>query len=101
MCIRDSIYSISTTISSNEFSHLDIPISFVNFDTLSRENKYFAKKDQCGVHLSSLIIKNNKAILSCGVVYSPRAGEGFLLFLKRNPLNKQWEIIKKEISFII
>ena len=89
------------TVSSIELSHLDIPITFENFDTLSRENKYFARKDHCGIHLSSLLIKDDKAILSYGILYSPRAGEGFLLFLKFDPIDKQWRIVKKKSLYII
>ena len=88
-------------ISSTEFNFLDIPISFENFDTLSREDKFFTRKNQCGIRLTPPIIKNNKAILKYSLLYTPKSGEGFLLFLSYDRVKEKWIIFKEKSLFII
>jgi len=84
-------------ISEEDFLSVDIPISFQNFNELSREEKFFTKKQQCGVSINAPIIYKNKAILVMGIMYNPKAVADYLLFLEYSPPKKEWKVIKQEI----
>jgi len=90
------IYLHSITIHQSDLSAVDFPVIFQNFDTLQKEDTYFAQNDKCGLSISGLWGANNRAVVMYSVTYSPLSGEGFLLYLNYLEQTEIWIVVKRE-----